>query len=255
MWSVLGLGALQGLTEFLPISSSGHLIVLKTMLGVASPGAALEVALHLGTLAAVLWAYRRWIKRWLKELAGGARSAWRLLGLLAAASVPAAIAGVLLGRVVEQYFTVGAVAVGWLCTSALLWTTPIGTNGRPLEQIRWWQAAAIGCAQALALWPGLSRSGTTIAMARAVGVQGEDAAQFSFLMAIPAVVGASLFEFGAMRHPGVSWPLLILAASLAAVTGAVAIQWVKGFVQRSRAWRAMGIYTAAAAVAVWIIGG
>lgn len=255
MWSVLGLGALQGLTEFLPVSSSGHLIVLKTILGVASPGAALEVALHLGTLAAVLWAYRRWIGRWLKELAQGRRAAWRLMGLLTAASVPAAGAGLLLGHVVEQYFTVGAVAVGWMCTTVLLWATPIGRSGRPLEQMRWWQAAVIGCAQALALWPGLSRSGTTIAMARAVGVKGEDAAQFSFLMAIPAVVGASLFEFGAMSHPGVSWSLLILAALLAAVTGVVAIQWVKGIVQQSRAWRAMGIYTAAAAVAVWLIGG
>lgn len=255
MWSVLGLGALQGLTEFLPISSSGHLIVLKTILGVASPGAALEVALHLGTLAAVLWAYRRWIGGWLKDLTAGRRTAWRLMGLMALASVPAAAAGLLLGHTVEQYFTVEAVAVGWLCTTILLWTTPMGRGGQSLDEMRWWQVGMIGVAQALALWPGLSRSGTTIAMARAVGVRAEDAAQFSFLMAIPAVIGASFFEFGSMSHPGVPWTLLILAASLAAVTGAVAIQWVKGIVQRSRAWRAMGMYTAAAAVAVWLIGG
>ncbi len=255
MWSVLGLGALQGLTEFLPISSSGHLIVLKTILGVASPGAALEVALHLGTLVAVLWAYRHWVGGWLKDLAAGGRRAWRLLGLLALASVPAAAAGILLGHVVEQYFTVEAVAVGWLCTTALLWTTPLGRGVQSLEQMRWWQAFMIGLAQALALWPGLSRSGATIAMARGIGMRGDDAAQFSFLMAIPAVLGASLFEFGAMSRPGVPWTLLILAALLAAVTGVVAIQWVKGIVQRSRAWRAMGIYTAAAAVAVWLIGG
>ena len=124
MWAVLGLGVIQGLTEFLPISSSGHLVVLKTLFGVASPGAALEVALHAGTLLAVFWAYRHWFVEWLGQLRAKERAAWDLMGRLVVGSVPAGILGLLLGEMVARYFTVEAVLLGWVATSVLLWITP-----------------------------------------------------------------------------------------------------------------------------------
>lgn len=256
MGSILGLGVIQGLTEFLPISSSGHLIVLKAWFGVAAPGAALEAALHAGTLLAVFWAYRHWLASYLTRLWARDRSAWALMGRLALGSVPAGLVGLGLQDLVERYFTVEAVIVGWLATSVLLWVTPGPQEGaRRLEQLGWGGALLVGGAQALALWPGLSRSGSTIAMARVVGLAPDDAAQFSFLLAIPAVLGASVLEVPSMLRSTLPMGTLAAAALLAAVTGAVAIQWVKGIVNRPRVWRGFGIYTAVVALSAWIIGG
>lgn len=247
---------MQGLTEFLPISSSGHLIVLKTLFGVTSPGASLEVALHVGTLLAVFWAYRSWLGRFLGRLCSRDRKAWRTLGLLLWGSIPAGLLGLGLHAWLEPYFTAGAVVVGWCGTTVLLFLTPRPGDGvRSLEALGWRGALAIGAAQALALWPGLSRSGTTIAMARVVGLAPEDAAQFSFLLAIPAVLGATLLEAPHLMAGPLPLTALIFATLVAMVTGVVAIQWVKGIVNRPRIWRGFGVYTAAAALAVWIIGG
>lgn len=256
MWSVLGLGIIQGLTEFLPISSSGHLIVMKSLFGVSSPGAALEVALHAGTLVAVLWAYRHWIGQWARDLRARQRAAWQTLGALTVASVPAGLAGLFMGRLVEHFFIVPAVVVGWLCTALLLWAMPAPDKTDGLAGgMTWTRAILIGLAQALALWPGLSRSGSTIAMGRAVGLAPEDAARFSFLLAIPAVAGASLFEVPALADASLPGRDLAAGALLAAITGVIAIQWVKGLVNRPRAWRGFSIYMACAALAAWIFGG
>lgn len=256
MGSVWALGILQGLTEFLPISSSGHLIVAKTWFGVASPGAALEVALHVGTLGAVLWVYRHWLKTWLTALAKGEKAAVRLLARLIVATIPAGLVGFFLGDVVQAYFVVSAVVLGWLCTALLLWVTPAPQRGSiEIGGMSTVQAFLIGLAQALALWPGLSRSGTTIAMARTLGMRPDDAAQFSFLLAIPTVVGASVFELPAIRHATIPWHELLIGAVFALLTGVIAIQWMKGLVNRQRAWRGFSIYLALMAICAWMVGG
>lgn len=257
MWALVMLGGMQGLTEFLPVSSSGHLIFLRWLFGVRSPGAALEVSLHLGTLVAVVWVYRHWIGKWLRGLIQGERQAYRMLGCLVVASLPAGGVGLLAGRWLEGYFTIGAVIMGWLGTGLLLWLMPYfsvdvaaSATSLTLSQA-WW----IGCAQALALWPGLSRSGSTIAMARVVGVKGDEAAQFSFLLAIPAVVGASLFEAPSLVATHISWTRWGLGALIAAVTGVIAIQWITRIVNRPQAWRGFAVYVWGLAVLAWSLGG
>lgn len=256
MGAILVLGVIQGLTEFLPISSSGHLVVLKVWFGVASPGAGLEVALHAGTLFAVLWAYRHWLSTFLVNLWRRQGGAWPLLMKLAVASVPAGLAGLLLQDVVSHFFSVGAVIVGWLATSLLLYITPSpGEGTRQLADMGLATALLVGLAQALALWPGLSRSGSTIAMGRVTGLKPDDAAQFSFLLAIPTILGASLLEAPALARAAIPISWLALSALLAAITGIVAIQWVQGIVNRPRLWRGFGLYTASAALVAWIIGG
>ncbi|MCY0879829.1 MAG: undecaprenyl-diphosphate phosphatase [Firmicutes bacterium] len=258
MWgSVVALGVTQGFTEFLPISSSGHLILLKTLFGVAASGAEWEVALHVGTLVAVLWIYRAWLRRWVRQLLCRDRDAWRLFAALAVASLPAGAVGMLLGRWIEQFFLLPAAALGWCCTAMLLWAAPVGERaaGRPLSEITLWQAWLIGLAQALSLWPGLSRSGSTIAMARILGIDGESAAQFSFLMAIPAVIGAALFEWPlSLTRNGVGI-MLSVGVLVAAISGAIAIQWVRKLMRHPWAWRGFSVYVAGLAIVSLWFGG
>lgn len=256
MGSVWILGIIQGFTEFLPVSSSGHLILAKEWLGLQSPGAALEVALHLGTLAAILWAYRAWLHVWVRQLWRGDGQAWATLWRLAVASVPAALAGVFVGHLIEKDFSLESAALGWLCTTLILLITPRPmTSETPLRRLSLWQAIAIGCAQALALWPGLSRSGTTITMARVCGIEAQDAAQFSFLMAIPVTLGASIFEVPQLLSSHISIGIMASGCLVAAITGLIAIKWVKGIVSRPRWWKACAIYTAAIAILGFVIGG
>ncbi len=256
MWALLLLGALQGLTEFLPVSSSGHLIVLKSLFGVRAPGAALEVALHLGTLAAVLFFYRGWLLHWVGELAKGGREAWVYLGRLALASTPAGLLGLLFGHAIEAYFTVPATAIGWLSTALVLWFMPDQEEGtRTASTLEWGWVSLIGCAQALALWPGVSRSASTIAMGRLVGLKPDEAVRFSFFMAIPAVLGALVFEIPSLGSSGLPLLPLALSASIAAATGVVAIQWITSIVNRPGAWRGFAVYLVGVVMAVWIVGG
>lgn len=256
MWAYGLLGVVQGLTEFLPISSSGHLILFKRLLGVDAAGAAIEVALHIGTLVALLFFYRDWLGRLIRGLMRGEREAWRMGGLLVLASVPAALAGMVMGHWIESYFTLAAAAWGWAGTAVLLFLIPgSGPGLGRLKDLSWWQVWWIGMAQALALWPGLSRSGSTMAMARFLGLAGEDAAQLSFLMAIPAVIGASAFESSRLAEMSWQWGPMAIGALMAAISGFVAIQWITSIVKRPHAWHGFAGYVAALAIAVWIFGG
>lgn len=229
---------------------------MKFLFGFQSPGAGLEVFLHLGTLIAVLWVYRHWIKTWLSGLLQGRSQAYHMLACLTLASLPAGLVGLLAGHWIEQHFTLGAVIAGWVGTGLILWVMPkTSQDGEPDRPLRVCDAWWIGCAQALALWPGLSRSGSTIAMARYLGVNPNDAAQFSFLLAIPAVVGASVIELPHMVLTHISWDRWAGGALIAAVTGVIAIQWITRIVNRPRAWREFAVYLWGLAVLGWILGG
>ncbi len=256
MWSVLFLGLIQGLTEFLPISSSGHLILLKTWLGLASAGVTLEVALHAGTLSAIVWVYRDWLGRWVRGLFWGHRAARRILWQVLIASVPAGAVGLIGGHWIAEHFTLQAAATGWSLTAALLWATPPpAAMDQGLLDLTWQQVFGVAVAEALALWPGLSRSGATIATARVLGVDPLAAAQFSFLLAIPVISGATLMQLPQVITSDINLLSLVLAAIIAAVSGIVAIQWVTSVVNRPRAWRWFAVYLAALAAGVWIFGG
>lgn len=257
MWRILLLGLMQGLTEFLPVSSSGHLIVLGSLVAMPASGGKIEVALHLGTLVAIIVGYRRELSRWLKGLATGERADRWLFWQLVVASVPAAAVGYWAGSWITHWFIPLGVAAGWLATTAALWLTPPAESGTAtLADLSWLQAFIVGAFQALALWPGLSRSGSTIFAARVLGLAPEEAARLSFYMAIPVVLGASAVTFHSapMLAQGTG-PALILGMGVAAISGVFAIEWVKHALGATRLWRRFGWYTLILALmALWLGG-
>ncbi len=258
MWRVWFLGLTQGFTEFLPISSSGHLVVFKNWFSLPAPGASLEVALHLGTLMAIIIGYRRELGFWAQGLLQGREPAWRLFSRVLLATIPAAALGYWFEDRVVSYFIPTAVIGGWLVTSVLLWMTPrpLKDGCRPIESLRYWEALAIGVMQSLALWPGLSRSGSTIFMARVFRLSPEASAQFSFYLAIPVLAGAFMLTW--WRHPlqhPFSTPFSVSATIVAAISGLFAIKWVRSALKRPHVWRRFGLYTFGMALLTWWLGG
>ena len=200
------MGVVQGLTEFLPVSSSGHLIVVPFLFGwddAFITSLAFSVMLHIGTLFALLAYFRQ---DWVRLVPAGLAAARdrsiagdpdrRLAWLLVAATVPAALAGVLLDKVIETSFReVGLVAVTLVVGGGILWFADrLGARSRGVQDVTLRIALGVGVAQAIALIPGISRSGISIAAARLAGLDRAAAARFSFLMATPVTLGAALFE-------------------------------------------------------------
>lgn len=240
------LGLVQGTTEFLPISSTGHLILVPALLGWAdSPLNELEfaVALHLGTLAALLGAFWR---QWLVLVAAALESVRvrslsdpraRLAWLLAAATVPGAAAGVLLETIVETALRSPAVVGLSLLGGGLLLGAADRWSSRQREEssLSLPEALAVGLGQALALVPGVSRSGMTMTMGLAFGLSREAAARFSFLLSAPIIAGAGakqaldLWERGIAASELSAYALGIAAAAL---SGYLAIRWLLAYVAR-----------------------
>jgi undecaprenyl-diphosphatase len=227
------LGAIQGLTEFLPISSSAHLYVVPTLLGWPYAGVAFDVALHWGTLLALVAAFwRDWWNLGRAAVAGTteertqARSTWLKLAI---ASVPAAIVGVLLEPHAESWLRSLPLQATMLAVFGLLlwWVDRARPSGPAPSSLlalpSWGICLLVGSAQALALVPGVSRSGVTITAGRAVALHRVEAARLSFLLATPITFGAGLLE---LRHVSPELPVstLLLAVGVAAVTGFVAIR-------------------------------
>lgn len=200
------MGLVQGLTEFLPVSSSGHLIVVPALLGWDDPfigSLAFSVMLHLATLLALLLFFRadwlRLVPAWfasLRDRSIGGDPDRRLAWLLALSTIPAVIAGLLLNDLIETAFReVRLVAVTLVVGAAILWLAErIGTRSRGIGDLTTTAALGIGAAQALALVPGISRSGISISAGLFAGLDRESAARFSFLMATPVTAGAGLYE-------------------------------------------------------------
>ena len=220
------LGVVQGLTEFLPVSSSGHLVLGQALLGIDAPGVAFEVVLHLATLTAVLWVYRRRVGELLLGMTRGSGEAWRYAGLIALASVPAGLAGFFGRDTFERAFGEPVLAAGMLLVSGFLAysihrTAAAASEPRPRAGQSFW----IGVAQAAAILPGISRSGATVAMGSWLGVEVVKMAEFSFLMSVPAILGAGVLQLGG---PGgaspISAPALATGFVAAALAGVAAIR-------------------------------
>ena len=221
-WEGVILGVVQGLTEFLPVSRSGHLVVSQVALGLTMPGVFVEVVLHVATLLAVVLVYRERIWHLVRGALTRDAAAWRSMGLLVVATIPAVIVGGLFKGFFERVFdSVSVVGVDFLLTGAILWSTRWAAMGAR-DEPRLPGAFGIGVAQACAILPGISRSGSTVTAAMWLGIDPVRAAEFSFLMAIPAIAGAAvlqvpdaLSEVGAL-HAG---PLLVsfLAALISGV--------------------------------------
>ncbi len=237
-WEGALLGLVQGATEFLPVSSSGHLVMAQTLLGADPPGVGVEVVLHAATAGSVIVAYRRRLGALVAGWARRDAASLRTGGLLALASAPAAVAGVGFGGFFERLFEAEAVTgAALLFTGWVLWTTK-GARARPGRRTGpgWGAAAAMGIAQAAAIVPGVSRSGATVATAMRAGVDPGEAAAFSFLMYLPVAGGAALLELpglgAALQDGGVgAWPLAAGAAT-ACVSGIAAIRLFRAVLAR-----------------------
>lgn len=233
-WQGVVLGMVQGLTEFLPISSSGHLVVTEAAFGLTTPGVTVEVALHVATLLAVLVVYRARLWALVRGAVLGSGEALRYLLLLVIGSVPAGIVGLGLGHLIERAFdSLLIVGVDFLVTGAILWSTrPLaaGVAAAPSPG----DAGAIGLAQALAILPGISRSGTTVAAAMWLGVEPVRAAEFSFLLAIPAIAGAGVLQLAELGSDAAAVGIGPLVASFATalVAGVLAIRLLIALLQR-----------------------
>jgi len=252
------LGILQGLGEFLPISSSGHLIAVPWLLGWPDSGLAFDVALHLGTLAAVAAAF--W-KDWVRLLTAGVKGVVsgkpladpdsRLLFYIALATVPGAIAGKLLEEWAESTFRSPAlVAVMMALMGVVLWVADRRANRVPGdEHVSLRDALLIGFAQALALVPGTSRSGATISMALFLGMRREAAARFSFLLALPITAGAALLKVPHLFRAGGETGPVLIGMLAAAVSGFLAIRFLLSYV-RTRDYLPFVVYRFAFAAVV-----
>lgn len=251
----LFLGLLQGATEFLPVSSSGHLVMGQSLLGVEVPGASIEVALHLATLLSVLIVYRSRVWALISGVARGDSKQLGYGGLLALASIPAAIAGIGFGDFFESLFdrpTVTAVAL--IMTGCVVWTARRALARGPDMTIGVRSALVLGFAQAAAIVPGISRSGATVVAGLWQGVRPAEAAAFSFLMSVPAVGGAALLKLPELVAAGgvaagattVTLHVLLLAAATACATGVAAIRLFRAMLAR-QSFHAFAPY-------LWVVG-
>jgi undecaprenyl-diphosphatase len=290
------LGLVQGLTEFLPISSSGHLTIFADVLGYSTPALSFSVFLHIGTLLAVVAYFHRDLWAFVLSLvapgrlgAADARVRRRLLGLLALASVPVAVAGYLLEDWADRQAARPLSAAWWLlATTSLLIAAELyakrrqpqpaaqlqpvnGQQHEPapappapataeasqaeLERLPLRKALGVGAAQALALIPGTSRSGATVSAGLLLGVSRETAARFSFLLSIPVTVGAILVKLGDMGHGTESGAELAVGFVAATISGFVAVAWLLRLLRTGTMWPFIWYRLIAGAVFVVILSG
>ena len=230
-------GLVQGLTEFLPVSSSGHLRLVPELFGLQAPDLGISAVLHLGTLAAVV-AYFRADIAWLARGLRRDPVARRVVVSLAAATVPAVVAGATLAGAVERFQeSVTAVGVSLLVTgSVLLLSVFIPHQTGKVEEVGPGGAFGIGLFQALALLPGISRSGMVITAGMARGLSPTEAARFGFLMAVPVTLGAGTREAMALSATATSFPQLLAGALVAALSGYWAISVLTRLLARRGLW-------------------
>ncbi|NLK08276.1 MAG: undecaprenyl-diphosphate phosphatase [Firmicutes bacterium] len=251
------MGIFQGLTEFLPISSSGHLALLGQVVGLKEPDLTFNVMVHFGTLIAVvsaLWSevvlMFHGLQRFTETNVETVRMGRRLLSLIVIGTIPAAVVGLLAKDFVEKLFgSVVLVGIALLLTGGLLWWAEgRADQGKGLDEMLPKDALQIGAWQAVALIPGISRSGTTISAGLYQGFNRVDAARFSFLLSVPTIAGAVILEsrgvFAAVS--GGTWGPIAAGTLTAAVTGFLTI---KGMLQlvKSHSLRVFSYYT-------WVIG-
>ncbi|MBN2002800.1 MAG: undecaprenyl-diphosphate phosphatase [Anaerolineae bacterium] len=244
---VILLGILQGLTEFLPVSSSGHLVIVPYLLKWPNPGLVVDAMLHLGTILAVIVYF--WKDLWQLAIAAlqslqkrsladpNARLAW----CLALATIPGAVGGLLLEDMFETWFGMPKAAAGFLLGTAalLLLAEFLGKKTRTLTALSWIEALIIGFAQMFAIAPGLSRSGATIATGMLLGYRRDEAARFSFLLSVPIILGSGGYQilkiFGESIG-NVSWGMLGAGIAAAAISGYLAITGLLALVRRQSLW-------------------
>lgn len=234
------LGLIQGLTEFLPISSSGHLVISKALLGLKTPGVTLEIWLHFGTLVAVLVYFRGKISILIQSLFklrddGGTENRTLLLALVIG-TIPAVVIGITFKPFIESLFAKPVFAAVMLLVTGLILLITRWAKNRALK-VSIGRGFVVGAAQAAAILPGISRSGSTIACAMFLGIEPALAAEFSFLLAVPAIGGAFLLDLvssGAALFESDHFFLYILGALVSFIFGLLSIHYLLKIIRRGR---------------------
>jgi len=237
------LGALQGLTEFFPVSSSGHVAVAAAFFGIHENSLALTVLLHLGTLVATILVLRQDLAALLTEAASSIRHPSRLrstvegrtLVAIVVATAITAIVGLALREMAEEFTeNLRLVGLGFLVSAAFLLASGVASGTR--DEMAWWIAVVVGLAQGFAVLPGLSRSGLTIATAMLLGARGSNAFRFSFLISIPAIVGAAILEGAGSGGLGSLGAMAWVGGATALVTGYVTLVMLLRIILVDRMW-------------------
>ncbi|MBI9077829.1 MAG: undecaprenyl-diphosphate phosphatase [Desulfatibacillum sp.] len=249
------LGVVQGLTEFLPVSSSGHLVLFQSLMGLEEPELLFDICLHVGTLAAVVWTFfpqivdaTKGLLRFAAATRGGKAAmatVWatdqdaRMALLIIIGTVPTGFIGMGFHKVADKLFASPALAGAMLLiTGLILWATRyVGAEGKKLSSVTGLNALVVGTVQGLAILPGISRSGSTICAALFLGVDREVAARYSFLLSIPAIVAALILEVadaGGGSHPPVA--MLVTGGVISALTGLAALKWLLAIVRKGSMW-------------------
>lgn len=271
LWRAFVLGLVQGATEFLPISSSGHLVLLPWLFHWEHPDLVFDTTAHLGTFVAVLAYFWRdcWalLVAWWRSVAErrvrtvDARLAWLIL----LATIPAGVLGYLFEDLLEPLFSAPTWAAGFLLVTGTILTLGerLGRRQRDLGDLRWKDALLIGIAQAFAILPGISRSGATIATGLQCGLKREGAARFSFLLSIPITLGTGVFKLLELfSAPGEAIGFGLALGFLAALFGGYAcIRWLLAFLRRGKlyvfaayCW-AVGLVALALLALQWVTSG
>jgi undecaprenyl-diphosphatase len=241
MVQIFILAIVQGLTEFLPISSSAHLILVPLVLKWPDQGLAFDVAVHLGSLIAVLAYFRdevvAMILAWSKSMAGGGSTAdsrlawWVILG-----TIPAVIVGLIFKDIIETDLrSPWVIAIATIVFALLLWIADLRKSKQRNEsQLKFSDVVVIGCFQALALIPGTSRSGITMTAGLLLGLSRQAAARFSFLLSIPVIFASGSLQTVELLESSqvIDWLALLLAVALSAFSAGLCIHWFLGLIDR-----------------------
>lgn len=236
------LALVQGLTEFLPISSAAHLILVPVLTAWEDQGLAFDVATHVGTLAAIVAYFRREVldvsRAWFRQVSGGGTSPESMLAwAVILGTLPAALAGLMFAGVIENHLRSPLlIAFTTIAFGLLLWYADTRRRGTRDEfSIGWRDIVIVGCAQALALIPGTSRSGVTMTAALLLGFSRRAAARYSFLLAIPIIALAGAYEtLKLLQAPpeSVNWGQLFVGATIAGVAAWLCVHWFLKLIER-----------------------
>ena len=259
---VFVLGLLQGLTEFLPVSSSGHLVLMQHFMGMKEPQLFLDIMVHVGTLGAICLVYYRIIwkitegcVRTLCSLRSPTTSSYgdrkfyrsplqefsknaelRFVWFIILGNIPAGIIGVLLKDSIESAFASPTIVACMLIVTGLLLqlSRVAKKNPTPRQALNSWDAIRIGIAQAIAIMPGISRSGSTISIGLATGVSPQTAAQYSFLLSVPAILGASVLELKDIHEVSLAPISIIIGTLTAFIVGYIVLRGLLATLNRGR---------------------
>ncbi len=243
------LGILQGLTEFLPVSSSGHLVIAQYFLGSSlGGGIVFEVALHVATMVAILLFYRRRVGALAIGAMTGKADSWEYIGKLIVGTLPAVAVALLARDWIERSFESPWVAgICLLVTGLIVWSTRYTLPSAKKSQLTWTMAILIGCAQAIAILPGISRSGSTVAIALALGVAPLVAAEFSFLLGVIAIAGAGVLLLPELSNVSDAVLNAIAVGGIAALVSGLIALWLFVWLLREQRFHMFAWYT-------WLLG-